>query len=147
MSNKPEYHEAREDRESDNIRRTIAEMETAFNRHDADELDSHFTQNATFVNVIGERLSGWKQINEAHKVILAGALRNAYASYTIESLVFVHPDVAIAHMRQYPTSSEGEMIVDGQGSIAIYVMVKERDIWRVAAGQNTFVRTSSNAAP
>ena len=142
MSNKPEIHDSREERqeEIDAIRRTITDMEAAFNQHDADKLDRHFTKNATWVNVVGVRLSGWKQINETHKITLAGPLRNSYARYTVENIHFVRPDVAIAHIRQYPTTSEGITIENGQGSLAIYVMVKEQGMWKVAAGQNTFVQ-------
>ncbi|HDR7437510.1 MULTISPECIES: SgcJ/EcaC family oxidoreductase [Bacillus] len=121
------------------IQQTITEIEVAFNQHDTDELDRHFTSDATWVNVLGERLSGWKQINEVHKIILAGPLRNSYASYTVESINFVRSGVAVTHIRQYPTTSEGTIIENGQGSLAIYVMVKELGTWQVAAGQNTFV--------
>ncbi|HEE9035182.1 SgcJ/EcaC family oxidoreductase [Bacillus thuringiensis] len=141
MSNKSKVFGLKENlqEEIDAIQQTITEIEIAFNQHDADELDRHFTSDATWVNVLGERLSGWKQINEVHKTILAGPLRNSYASYTVESINFVRSDVAITHIRQYPTTSEGTIIENGQGSLAIYVMVKELGTWQVAAGQNTFV--------
>ncbi|PEA61452.1 SgcJ/EcaC family oxidoreductase [Bacillus toyonensis] len=141
MSNKSKVQGLKENQqeEIDAIQQTITEIEVAFNQHDADELDRHFTSDATWVNVLGERLSGWKQINEVHKIILAGPLRNSYASYTVESINFVRSDVAITHIRQYPTTSEGTIIENGQGSLAIYVMVKELGTWQVAAGQNTFV--------
>ncbi|PEA86148.1 SgcJ/EcaC family oxidoreductase [Bacillus thuringiensis] len=141
MSNKYKVQGLKENpqEEINAIQQTITEIEVAFNQHDADELDRHFTSDATWVNVLGERLSGWKQINEVHKIILAGPLRNSYASYTVESINFVRSDVAITHIRQYPTTSEGTIIENGQGSLAIYVMVKELGTWQVAAGQNTFV--------
>ena len=142
MYKKPEVHDSREEQQQEigAIHQTITEMEAAFNQHDADKLDRHFTQYATWVNVVGVRLSGWKQINEAHKITLAGPLRNSYAHYSVESIHFVRPDVAIAHIRQYPTTSEGKIIENGQGSLAIYVMVKEQGTWQIAAGQNTFVQ-------
>ncbi|MFD9627464.1 SgcJ/EcaC family oxidoreductase [Peribacillus muralis] len=141
MSKKTEDYNLREDRQEEiAIRQTIIEIETAFNQHDADDVDRHFTQNAVWVNVIGVQLSGWKQINETHKVILAGPLRNSYARYTVNSIIFVRPDVAIVHIRQYPTTSEGKIIENGQGSLAIYVMVKEQGTWLIAAGQNTLVQ-------
>ncbi|CAI8993627.1 MULTISPECIES: SgcJ/EcaC family oxidoreductase [Bacillus] len=124
------------------IQQTITEIEIeiAFNAHDADELDRHFTLNATWVNVLGKRLSGWRQINETHKVLLPGPLRDSYACYTVESTNFIRSDVAIAHIRQYPTTFEGKIIEDEQGSLAVYVMVKEKESWKIAAGQNTLVQ-------
>lgn len=126
--------------EIDAIHQIITKMEVAFNQHDANKLDRHFTQNATWVNVVGTRLSGWKQINETHKILLAGPLSNSYALYKVESIQFVRSDVAIAHIRQYPTTSEGKVIENGQCSLAIYVMVKEQGAWQVTAGQNTFIQ-------
>ncbi|MDR6224935.1 SgcJ/EcaC family oxidoreductase [Desmospora profundinema] len=138
MNGKREAHE----QESVAIRQTVAEMEAAFNQHNADELDRHFTPDATWVNVFGERLSGRKQINHVHQRVLAGPLRNAYARYSVESILFVRADVAVTHVRQYPTTSEGKIIEDGQGSLAIYVMVKEQGTWWIAAGQNTLVQST-----
>ena len=89
---------------------------------------------------IGIRLSGWKQINEAHKILLAGPLHNSYAQYEIEDIHFIRSDVAIVHIKQYPTTSEGTIIENEQSSLAMYVMVKEKDTWKIASGQNTFVQ-------
>lgn len=142
MAKNSDVYNSREEQqqEIDAIHQTITKMEAAFNQHDADKLDRHFTQNATWVNVVGTRLSGWKQINDTHNVLLAGPLSNSYAVYKIESIQFVRPDVAIAHIRQYPTTSEGKVIENGQCSLAIYVMVKEQGTWQVAAGQNTLIQ-------
>ncbi|MCY8233746.1 SgcJ/EcaC family oxidoreductase [Priestia endophytica] len=118
----------------------IAEMESAFNQHDADKLDRNFTQNASWVNVMGSRLSSWKQINETHKILLEGPLSNSYARYKVENIQFLRPEVAIAHILQYPTTSEGKVIENQQCSLAIYVMVKEQETWQIAAGQNTFIQ-------
>ena len=141
MSNIHEIHKGLEEQEGRIIRQTIAEMEAAFNQHDADALDRHFSQDSTWVNVMGEMLSGWEQINNAHKVVLTGPLLHSYAKYFIEKLVFLRQDVAIAHIRQYPATSKGELIEDGQGSLAIYVMVKDQDTWLLAAGQNTLIQS------
>ncbi|MED1943807.1 SgcJ/EcaC family oxidoreductase [Brevibacillus formosus] len=123
------------------IKHVVNEMEAAFNRHDADALDSHFTQNATWVNVMGEKLSGWDEINKVHKIVLTGPLRNSYSKYTVDSISFINSNVAVVHVRQYSTTSDGKRIGGGQESIAIYVMVKEMKVWRLAAGQNTLLKS------
>lgn len=140
MSKLPNEEEAVMEQERGLIKHIVNEMESAFNRHDADELDSHFTQNATWVNVLGEKLSGWNEINNVHRAVLTGPLSNSYANYTVDSIAFVQSEVAIVHVRQYPTTSEGERVNSGQESIAIYVMVKESNTWRLAAGQNTLIQ-------
>ncbi|MFD0586541.1 SgcJ/EcaC family oxidoreductase [Paenibacillus sp. GCM10027627] len=133
-------HESMEqDREL--IKYVVEGMETAFNRHDADALDSHFTQNATWVNVMGEKLSGWDEINKVHKIVLAGPLINSFSKYTVDSISFINSDAAVVHVRQHSTTSDGKRIDGGQQSIAIYVMVKETNVWKLAAGQNTLLKS------
>lgn len=122
------------------IKEIIAEMESAHNRHHADELDLHFTANATWVNVLGSRLSGWNQINTAHRLAYEGPLRNSYARYEVLNISFVRSDVAIVHIGQHPTNHLGQDLEDAQKSIAIYVMAKDSNTWKVAAGQNTFIQ-------
>ncbi|GAB6930662.1 hypothetical protein JCM10914A_46450 [Paenibacillus sp. JCM 10914] len=90
------------------IKQIIAEMESAHNRHNADELDFHFTANATWVNVWGSRLSGWDQINKAHRLAYEGPLRNSYARYEVLNISFVRSDVAIVHIGQSSTNSLGQ---------------------------------------
>lgn len=126
------------EQDRERISHVVYQMEAAFNRHDADELDSHFTQNATWVNVRGEKLSGWEEINKAHRMVLAGPLSNSYVNYTVDSISFINSHVAVVHVRQCSTTSDGSRI-EGQESIAIYVMIKETNTWRLAAGQNTLL--------
>lgn len=133
------------EKESKLIKQVVKQMETAHNQHDADELDRHFTPDAVWVNVFGERLSGWTQINEAHKQAYDGPLQEAYAYYEVVNVSLVRSDIAITHIRQYPTTADGIKIEQGQGSLAIYVMVKENEKWQVAAGQNTLVQVNDHS--
>lgn len=96
------------------IKHVVSQMESAFNRHDADALDSHFTQNATWVNVTGQKLSGWNEINKVHKTVLTSLLNNSYSKYTVDSIAFLHSTVAVVHVRQYSTTSDGNRIDGGK---------------------------------
>jgi hypothetical protein len=44
--------------------------------------------------------SGSQDVNEKHKAVLTGSLLNSYARYTVESILFVRPDVTVAHIQQ-----------------------------------------------
>ena len=57
-------------------------------------------------------------------------------------MVFVRPDVAVAHKRARATTADGEPIDTDQSMIALYVFVKEDGRWWVAARQNTMVASS-----
>ena len=121
------------------IKQIVATIETGFNQKDAAECVKYFTQDATVVNVMGKQALGWPAIYEAHQQGLAGHLRDEYARYDVQNLLFLRPDVAVAHVYGWPITKAGQRIEDGQGMIAIYVMVKADDQWWVAARQNTLL--------
>ncbi|MBV9790979.1 MAG: SgcJ/EcaC family oxidoreductase [Chloroflexi bacterium] len=121
------------------IKQIIATIETGFNQKDAAACVKHFTQDATVVNVLGIRVSGWSAIHEAHVQGLAGHLRDEYARYDVHDLLFLRPDVAIAQVYGWPITQAGQPIEDGQGMIAMYVMVKAHEQWWIAARQNTLL--------
>ena len=122
------------------IKQIIATVETGFNQKDAAACVRHFTQDATVANVMGKQVSGWPAIYEAHQQGLAGHLRDEYARYDVHNLVFLRSDVAIAQVYGWPITKAGQPIEDGQGMIALYVMVKADDQWWIAARQNTLLQ-------
>lgn len=127
-----------QERDVEAIKRIIADIETGFNTNDPHLSVEHFAQNASVVNVAGVRLSGWDALLDATRTVLAGPLRDQYARYGV-GVVFLRPDVAIAHKRAWATTADGEPLDVGHSMIAMYVLVKEDDRWWVAARQNTMV--------
>lgn len=123
------------DREA--IRQVIADVETGFNTNDAQKLVMHLAQNATTINVMGMRLSGWDANYDASVRGLAGPLRDESARYELQDVLFVRPDVAVAYKRALAITSEGNEIDGGQRMVALYVLVKEQGAWWVVARQNT----------
>jgi uncharacterized protein (TIGR02246 family) len=122
------------------IQSVVKGVENAFNRHDVDELDSYFTSNSARVSAFGKRLAGFSEGNEDYKGFFKGLLKDAYARYQIANVLFLGSIVAVVHVDQKPTTESGEVIEGGQESIAMYVMVKEDNTWRIAASQNTLVK-------
>ncbi|MFF5987847.1 SgcJ/EcaC family oxidoreductase [Prauserella flavalba] len=133
--------EDRSEHEADlaEIRQIIADTETAYNTNDADLLTAHFARNATVVNALGVRLSGRDALLEANRAGLAGFLRDQYASYELFDVLFVRPDVALAHKGARATDATGELIDLDHAMVALYVLVKEDGRWWVIARQNTLV--------
>ena len=127
------------ERDVEAIKRIIADVETGFNIKDPDLSVEHFTQNASVVNVAGVQVSGRDALLEANRRGLAGPLRDQYARYKVSDVVFLRPDVAIAHKHAWATTADGEPIDVAHSMIAVYVLVKEDERWWVAARQNTMV--------
>ena len=127
------------ERDVEAIKRIIADVETGFNIKDPDLSVEHFTQNASVVNVAGVQVSGRDALLDANRMGLAGPLRDQYARYKVSDVVFLRPDVAIAHKHAWATTADGEPIDVAHSMIAVYVLVKEDERWWVAARQNTMV--------
>lgn len=96
-------------------------------------------RNALVVNVAGVRLSGWDALLDATRRILAGPLRDQFARDEVGDVFFLRPDVAIVHKRAWATTVDGEPIEVAHSMIAMYALVKEDELWWVAARQNTLV--------
>ncbi|WP_093277165.1 SgcJ/EcaC family oxidoreductase [Saccharopolyspora shandongensis] len=119
------------------IEQMIADVETAFNTNDPDLLTAHFAQNASVVNAAGILMSGRDALLEANRKGLAGFLRDEHARYEVGDIVFLRPDIAIAHKNAWATKADGELIDVAPAMIALYVLVKEQGRWWIVARQNT----------
>jgi uncharacterized protein (TIGR02246 family) len=123
------------------IRRVIADAEQAFNANDAELLVEHFAENVTAVGVTGARLDGRAAVLEASTALFAGPLRDQRARYELADVLFVRPDVALAHKHATATDETGAPISVGHGMTALYVLIRENGRWWVVARQNTLVQT------
>jgi uncharacterized protein (TIGR02246 family) len=121
------------------IARVIADVETGFNTNDPELSVLHFARNATAVTVSGVQVSGHDALLEANRTGLAGPLRDQHARYELAEVTFLRPDVAVAHKRARATTPDGEPIHVGHEMTALYVLVRERGRWWIAARQNTLV--------
>ena len=121
------------------IRRVIADVEKGFNENDADLLVEHFAQNATAVAVTGMQLDGRAAMLAASRAGLAGPLRDQRARYELADVLFVRPDVAVAHKHARAIDEAGEPLDVGHVMSALYVLVREDGRWWVVARQNTLV--------
>lgn len=119
------------------IRQVIASVEAGFNAKDAALMNQPMSQNASVVNVHGMQFTGWDAIQDVSLRGLAGSLVDEYVRYSLIDLVFLRPDVAIAHKQAVATTAEGQVIEGEQTMIGLYVLVKEGGSWWVASRQNT----------
>jgi len=121
------------------IAAVIAGLEQGFNANDPELSVAHFAENASAVTVAGLLVAGREALLDANRRGLAGPLREQHARYELADVVFVRPDVAVAHKRARAVTPEGEPIDVGHAMIALYVLVREDGRWWVVARQNTLV--------
>ena len=105
-------------------RRVIADAEQAFNANDAELLVEHFAENATAVGVTGTRLNGRAGVLEAGTALFAGPLRDQRARYELADVLFVRPDVALAHKHATAIDGAGAPISVGHAMTALYVLAR-----------------------
>ncbi|WP_062993478.1 SgcJ/EcaC family oxidoreductase [Nocardia anaemiae] len=121
------------------IEQIIANAQTAYNTNDAELMTADFTANAAVVNAVGALMVGKDALLEANRRGLAGFLKDQYVRYEVVDIVFLRPDIAIAHKLARATTAEGELIDLDHAMIALYVLVKENGRWWTAARQNTLI--------
>ena len=121
------------------IRRIIADVEKGFNDNDAELLVEHFAQNGSVVTAMGAQIDGRDPMLESARAGLAGPLRDERARYELADVVFVRPDVALAHKRAWAIGETGEPRNVGHEMSALYVLVRENGRWWIVARQNTLV--------
>ena len=123
------------------IRRIIADVEKGFNDNDAELLVEHFAQNASAVTAAGAQIDGRDALLEGSRAGLAGPLRDERARYELADVVFVRPDVALAHKHAWAIDEAGKAKDVGHAMNALYVLVREEGRWWIVSRQNTLVPT------
>jgi uncharacterized protein (TIGR02246 family) len=116
----------------------------AWNRHDMDALVSVFSEDADFVNVIGQRWIGREAIKEAHAPHHATIFKSSVLSVQDISVRFLKPDVAV--LRCIPKLS-GQLdaashILPPRYTMLTFIMMKAGDEWIVVVAQNTNIDTN-----
>jgi uncharacterized protein (TIGR02246 family) len=121
------------------IRRVVADIETAFNTNDVDLAVAHFAADATATTATGVRVTGLEALRDAHRAGFAGFLADQFARYEVVEVTFPRPDVALAHKRAWATDEHGADLDVGHAMVALYVLVRDRGRWWIAARANTLV--------
>ena len=119
----------------------IADIERGFNSNDADLLTSPLAGNASTVNVVGMHTADRDAALVTSRAGLGGPLRNEIADYELADLLFIRPDVAVAHKHAWAIEN-GRRTTTAPAMIALYVLVKHDGRWWVVARQNTATQTS-----
>jgi len=115
----------------------------AWNRHDMNALASVFSEDADFVNVIGQRWIGRKAIKEAHAANHETIFKQSQLTVEESSVSFLTPRIAVLRAI---TKLSGELDRAGHTgpprfSLPTFVMKKSDRKWLVVIAQNTDINT------
>ena len=118
----------------------VRRVEAAQQGEDVAAFTGAFAEHSVWTTAHGKRLIGWEEIAGFTRSVLPGAMRESTATYTVEHILFVAPDVAVVNLRQRPVTLGGHPLEGVPEGRPVHVLVRSGDTWRIAAGQNTQVR-------
>lgn len=124
------------------IKQVVATLEHSQQNELVDEFMGLFRQDAIWTTAHGKRLFGRNEISAFTHRVLPGAMKDLTATYRIEHVLFIRPDVAAIKVRQRYVTHDGEPIEGQNEGSPLYVMAKEDGEWRLVACQNTEVLDS-----
>jgi uncharacterized protein (TIGR02246 family) len=114
----------------------LQQLEAAWNAYDSVSFAALFAEDANFIHIFGGQLDGRPAIEAAHRHIFNTIYRGSHASFTLRSIRFVRPDVAILFARAHVNFNEGNETREIETRPTL-IVVKEEAKWPIVAFQNT----------
>jgi uncharacterized protein (TIGR02246 family) len=121
------------------IEKLVATVQHSQQNELAEEFVGLFREDAIWTTAHGKRLTGLDEIASFTRRRLPGSTKEATATYEVENVLFIRPDVAAVKIRQRPVTLDGTPIPDQNEGSPLYILSKEDGTWKIAAGQNTIV--------
>lgn len=112
----------------------------AWNTHDRAAFESLFTEDADFVNVLGQHTQGRSRIGQDFEQIHRTFMRNTAIQIESSAVRVIDSQTAVAHVRWSMTGMEkvpGWNVPDVRHGILLYVAVKREGEWKISVVQNT----------
>ena len=123
----------------DAIREVVARLEHCQQNELVDEFVGLFRDDAIWTTAHGKRLFGRDEIATFTAQVLPGAMTEQTATYRVEHVLFIRPDVVAVKVRQRAVTLAGQPIDGEPEGSPLYVMAKEGGRWCLVACQNTQV--------
>lgn len=116
------------------LRDLVAEVERTQQNELVDDFVALFRRDAIWTTGHGRRLFGRDAIAEFTAAVLPGSSAHGKATYELEHVLFIRPDVAAVKVRQQYFTNDGTL--ESEGS-PMYVVAREGGRWLLTANQNT----------
>ena len=121
------------------IHRFVQVVENTQWQRNADAFLALFTPDAVWTNPIGRRLVGLDEIAPFTRQGLAAVPPDVFATYRVDHVMFPTEDVAVVNVRSRAVRADRSPIPGEPDGAKLYVLVRHRKDWLLAAGHNTFV--------
>ena len=118
------------------IEAIVRQLEAAWNAMDPEAFASPFTEDADFVNIVGEHHRGRPAIVAGHQAIFRDFYADSTTELTLLAARLLRPDVALAHVYSALDAPKGPL-AGRNTAVFSMVLTKERGRWEIAAFHNT----------
>jgi uncharacterized protein (TIGR02246 family) len=127
------------------IQDVVKQLEDAWNASDSRRFAAQFVEDATFIQIFGGQLDGRTAIEGSHRAIFDTIYKGSTATFTLRSIRFVRPDVAIVFTQTHLKFFQGVEAREMETRPTM-VMVKEQAKWHIVVLQNTKISEMPTAA-
>jgi uncharacterized protein (TIGR02246 family) len=117
----------------------VATVQHAQQHELPEEFIGLFRADAIWTTAAGRRLFGRDAIAEFTRRVLPGAMAESTATYEVEHVLLIRPDVAAVKVRQTAVSLDGVPLAGVRPGSPTYVLAREEGRWLIVAAQNTEV--------
>ncbi len=121
------------------IRRFVQVVENVQWQRNADAFIALFTPDAVWTNPVGRRLTGLDEIAHFTRQGLAAAPSEMFATYEVEHVTWLGDDAVAVNVRSRAVRADRTPIAGEPDGAKLYVLVRRKGEWWLAAGHNTFV--------
>jgi uncharacterized protein (TIGR02246 family) len=128
------------------VARLVEELQAGIDHHDADVYNRHFAADILWGSPFGATIQGYDQLHAIHMRLQKEGRGGPSSRYEIDRVLVPGPDIAVAQVRRVALDPAGRPLEPTSDTtrafseMALYVLVRRRDTWWLAAGQNTPVR-------
>ena len=127
------------------IEAIVAGLEVAWNAGDGSGFGAPFAAEADFVTIRAEHLRGREAIANGHAAIFGTIYAGSVNRFTIESLRFLRPDVALVHVGALLNATTGPLAGRHTAKLSA-VLTREPGGWEVASFHNTLAPSTAGTA-
>jgi uncharacterized protein (TIGR02246 family) len=123
----------------------VSGLEAAWNAGDGGQFGAPFAADADFVTIRAEHLRGREAIANGHAAIFQTIYAGSVNRFTIESLRFLRPDVALVHVDAALDAPVGPLAGKHKAKFSA-VLTREPGGWQIASFHNTLAPTTGAPA-
>jgi len=123
----------------------LSAQEIAWNVGNSKAWGSAFTDDADFINILGQAFHGRETIVQLHARIFAGPYSGSHATVTVRQFRQLTPEVAMVEAVHEVTnfiSLPAGIVPTTPGALKTrikYVLIKRDETWQIVAAQNTAI--------